>query len=64
MKMLYSYPTEVFVTDNGHLAIKQDCIECGHQSVFLLSPDQTKVLYELMPQFMKEQKELWTGIMV
>ena len=57
-----SYPTEFFVSDDGYLVIKQDCFECGSVTQFLISPEQTKVFFNLLPDLMKQQAENWTGI--
>jgi hypothetical protein len=57
-----SYPTEFYVSDIGYLTIKQDCFECGRNTQFLLSPEQTKVFFNLLPDLMKEQTQRWTGL--
>ena len=57
-----SYPTEFYVSDVGYLVIKQDCFECGRVTQFLLSPEQTKVFFNLLPDLMKEQTQRWTGL--
>lgn len=57
-----SYPTEFYVSDVGYLTLKQDCFECGRTTQFLLSPEQTKVFFNLLPDLMREQQEKWTGI--
>jgi len=57
-----SYPTEFYVSDAGYLVIKQDCFECGRVTQFLISPEQTKVFFNLLPKLMKEQTENWTGL--
>ena len=57
-----SYPTEFYVSDVGYLTLKQECFECGRVTHFLLSPEQTKVFFNLLPELMQEQKEKWTGI--
>ena len=59
-----SYPTEFYVSDVGYLVLKQECFECGRLTQFLLSPEQTKVIFNLMPDLMKEQTQRWTGIFV
>jgi hypothetical protein len=63
MKMFQSYQTEFYVSDAGFLVIKQDCFFDGEAPQFLLSPEQTKLLFGLLPQLMKEQEILWTGLM-
>jgi len=62
MQLLQSYPTEFYVSDCGYLVIKQEHIECGYEAQFLISPDQTKVLFNLLPDLMKEQTTKWTGL--
>ena len=62
MRLQDSYPTEFYVSDCGYFVIKQDCFECGRETQFLISPEQTKVLFNLLPDLMKEQTVKWTGI--
>jgi len=62
MRLQDSYPTEFYVSDCGYFVIKQDCFECGRETQFLISPEQTKVLFNLLPELMKEQTVKWTGI--
>jgi len=46
MHLNSNYPTEFYVSDVGYLVIKQDCFECGRNTQFLLTPEQTKVVYK------------------
>jgi hypothetical protein len=62
MRLQDSYPTEFYISDCGYLVIKQDCFECGRLTQFLISPEQTKILFNLLPDLMKEQTTKWTGI--
>jgi len=62
MRLQDSYPTEFYVSDCGYLVIKQECFECGRETQFLISPEQTKVFFNLLPDLMKEQTVKWTGI--
>jgi len=62
MRLQDSYPTEFYVSDCGYFVIKQDCFECGRETQFLISPEQTKILFNLLPELMQEQKTKWTGI--
>ncbi len=62
MRLQDSYPTEFYVSDCGYFVIKQDCFECGRLTQFLISPEQTKVLFNLLPDLMQEQTTKWTGI--
>jgi hypothetical protein len=62
MKLLDSYPTEFYVSDVGYLVIKQECFECGHETMFLITPEQTKILFNLQQEIMQQQKVRWNGI--
>lgn len=62
MRLQDSYPTEFYVSDCGYFVIKQECFECGRETQFLISPEQTKILFNLLPDLMKEQTTKWTGI--
>ena len=62
MNFLDSYPTEFYVSDVGYLVLKQDCFECGRYTQFLISPEQTKILFNLLPDLMKQQTVSWTGL--
>jgi hypothetical protein len=62
MHLADSYPTEFYVSDTGYLVIKQDCCECGRNTMFLITPEQTKVLFNLLPDLMQQQTEQWTGL--
>jgi hypothetical protein len=62
MNFLDSYPTEFYISDIGYLVFKQECFECGHQTMFLITPEQTKILANLLPDMMKQQTERWTGL--
>jgi hypothetical protein len=62
MRLQDSYPTEFYVSDCGYFVIKQDCFECGRETQFLISPEQTKILFNLLPELMQEQTTKWTGI--
>jgi len=62
MHFLNSYPTEFYISDVGYLVIKQECFECGHTAQFLITPEQTKILSNLLPDMIKDQTVRWTGI--
>ncbi len=62
MELLPSYRTEFYISDCGYLVIKQEHIECGYEAQFLISPDQTKVLFNLLPDLMQEQTGKWNGL--
>ena len=62
MNFLDSYPTEFYISDVGYLVFRQDCFECGHKTQFLITPEQTKILLNLLPDMIKQQTERWTGI--
>jgi len=57
-----SYSTEFYVSNVGYLVIKQDSLEYGHKVTFLITPEQTKILFNLLPEMMKEQSQSWTGL--
>ena len=62
MRLQDSYPTEFYVSDCGYFVIKQECFECSRETQFLISPEQTKILFNLLPDLMKQQTTKWTGI--
>lgn len=62
MRLLESISTEFYISDSGYFVISQDCFECGKPSKFVLSPEQTKVLFNLLPDLMQDQTTKWTGI--
>ena len=62
MNFLDSYPTEFYISDVGQLVLKQECFGCGHETQFLITPEQTKILLNLLPDMIKQQTERWTGI--
>lgn len=64
MRLQSSYPTEFYVSDLGYLVIKQECCDCGRYTQFLISPEQTTILSNLMPEIIKQQKERWHGLFV
>jgi len=64
MKLQSSYETEIYVSDAGYLVIKQECLECGHDSMFMLTPDQTRIMFSMAGELMRQQEERWTGIYV
>jgi len=62
MTFLDSYPTEFYVSDVGYLVLKQECFGCGYETQFLITPEQTKILMNLLPDLVKQQTEKWTGV--
>jgi hypothetical protein len=62
MKFLDTYPTEFYISDSGYLVFKQECFECGRDTQMLISPEQTRVLLNLLPEMIQQQTERWTGI--
>ena len=62
MHLNNSYLTEFYVSNSGYLVLKQECFECGKVTQFLISPEQTKVLFNLLPDLMKEQTQNWSGL--
>lgn len=64
MKLQSAYETEFYVSDAGYLVIKQECLECGHDSKFMLTPDQTRIMFSMAGELMRQQDERWTGIYI
>ena len=62
MRLAESYTTEFYISDAGYLVIKQECMECGKESTFMLTQEQTRILYRKFPVMLEEQDVLWTGI--
>jgi|TARA_R110000868_G_scaffold154153_1_gene380202 hypothetical protein len=64
MQLLTSYSTQFYVSDVGYLVIKQDTGFNKTDEHYLLTPEQTKILFNLLPDLMKQQTERWTGLYV
>jgi hypothetical protein len=64
MKLLESYTTDVYVSDVGYLVIEQDLNDGDGDRTFLISPEQTKIIFAILPSLMKEQEERWVGVYV
>ena len=64
MMLNSAYPTEFYVSDVGYLVIKQECWECGKETRFLFTPEQTRVLFSMAADIMQQQKQNWTGVYV
>ena len=64
MRLLESYTTDVYVSDIGHLIIEQDLNDGDGKRMFLISPEQTKIIFAILPSLMKEQEERWVGVYV
>ena len=62
MRLLETYPTDFYISDVGYLTIIQSCNECGRETTFLISPEQTKIIFAVLPDLMKEQQERWNGV--
>ena len=56
MKFLKAEPVEFFVSVSGYLVFKNYTI------TILLTPEQSKVLQKQLPDLIKDQDELWTGV--
>ena len=56
MKFLKAEPVEFFVSTKGYLVIKNYTIS------IILTPDQTKLLQKQLPEFIKDQEGVWTGV--
>ena len=63
MRLLETYPTDIYVSDVGYLTIKQD-LNDGRETTFLISPEQTRIIFSMLPSLMKEQDERWVGVYV
>ena len=64
MKLLESYTTDVYVSDIGYLVIEQDLNDGDGERTFLISPEQTKIIFSILPALIKEQEERWVGVYV
>jgi hypothetical protein len=62
MKLTGTNPTKFHLGETGFLVISQQCVSCGDEASFLLSPEQTKILFDMLPEIIFEQNEIWTGI--
>jgi hypothetical protein len=56
MKFLKAEPVEFYVSDSGYLVFKNYTI------TILLTPEQSKVLQKQLPELIKDQEEIWTGV--
>lgn len=61
IKMTETFRTKFYVSEAGFLVIQQDSYEFGKEVTFLLSPDQTEILFSKLPAFIQEQNETWSG---
>ena len=64
MKLLETYPTDIYVSDIGYLTIRQDLYFGQGETTFLISPEQTRIIFSMLPVLMKEQEERWVGVYV
>jgi hypothetical protein len=64
MKLLETYPTDIYVSDIGYLTIRQDLYFGEGETTFLISPEQTRIIFSMLPVLMKEQEERWVGVHV
>jgi hypothetical protein len=56
MKFLKQHPIEFYVSVAGYLVFK------NYEITIALTPDQTKVLQNQLPEIIELQKEHWTGV--
>jgi hypothetical protein len=56
MKFLKAEPVEFYVSASGYLVFKNYTI------TILLTPEQSKVLQKQLPELIKDQEEIWTGV--
>ena len=64
MKLLETYPTDIYVSDVGYLIIEQDLNDGDGETRFLISPEQTRIIFSILPSLIKEQEERWVGVYV
>ena len=64
MKLLETYPTDIYVSDVGYLVIEQDLNDGDGETRFLISPEQTRIIFSILPALIKEQEERWVGVYV
>jgi hypothetical protein len=64
MRLLETYPTDVYVSDVGYLIIEQDLNDGDGETRFLISPEQTRIIFSILPALIKEQEERWVGVYV
>jgi hypothetical protein len=64
MKLLETYPTDIYVSDVGYLIIEQDLNDGDGETRFLISPEQTRIIFSILPALIKEQEERWVGVYV
>jgi len=56
MKFLKAEPVEFYVSDSGYLVFK------NYSITIILTPEQSRFLQKQLPDLIKEQDELWTGV--
>ena len=56
MKFLKSQPIEFFVAKDGFLVFQNYGIQ------LILSPEQSKILQQQLPELIELQNKIWTGI--
>jgi hypothetical protein len=64
MRLLETYPTDIYVSDVGYLIIEQDLNDGDGETRFLISPEQTRIIFSILPALIKEQEERWVGVYV
>ena len=64
MRLLETYPTDIYVSDVGYLIIEQDLNDGNGETRFLISPEQTRIIFSILPDLIKEQEERWVGVYV
>lgn len=62
MKLRSGYETEFYVSAAGYLVIKQCGLDSLEYQEILLTPEQSRVLFNLSTELMDQQKASWTGI--
>jgi len=56
MKFLKSQPVEFYVSTSGYLVFK------NYSITIVLTPDQSKILLDQLPDLIELQDQHWTGI--
>lgn len=62
MKLLNSYETEFYVSDSGYLVIRQAGLDSLDYVEIIMTPEQTRTLFNLSTELLDQQKASWTGI--
>ena len=63
LKMKQAYPVEIYISEPGYIAFKQERADWPDQenNLVLLSYEQALILKDYLPQLMASQEEAWNG---